>query len=72
MTRLQAALASRQLAQQRLEAEQTKLDVGMQTVYFVVQAQRDLRTAQNSELRALLDYRKALVDFERVQHVAKR
>jgi len=72
LTRLQAAVAARELAQQKLEAEQTKLDVGMQTVYFVVQAQRDLRTAQNSELRALLDYRKALVDFERVQHVAKR
>ena len=34
---------------------------------LVVQAQRDLATAQNTELRALLDYRKALVDFERSQ-----
>jgi hypothetical protein len=33
----------------------------------IVQAQRDLSTAQNSELRALLDYRRALVDYERVQ-----
>jgi len=33
----------------------------------VVQAQRDLITSQSSELRALLDYRRALVDFERAQ-----
>ena len=32
-----------------------------------VQAQRDLRAAQNSELRALLNYRKSLVEFDRVQ-----
>jgi outer membrane protein TolC len=41
--------------------------VGLSTNFFVVQAQRDLATAQNSELRALLDYRRAVVDFERVQ-----
>jgi hypothetical protein len=34
-----------------------------------VQAQRDLRDAQNAELRALLDYRRAQVDFERVQEI---
>jgi hypothetical protein len=32
-----------------------------------VQAQRDLATAQNNELQAVLAYRKALVEFERVQ-----
>ena len=50
----------------RLEAEQSRFEVGLSTNFFVVQAQRDLATAQNSELRALLDYRRALVDFERV------
>jgi outer membrane protein len=64
---VQAAGASRQLAQQRLEAEQSKFEVGMSTNYTVVQYQRDLRDAQNSELRAVLSYRKALVDFERLQ-----
>ena len=39
----------------------------MSTNFFVVQAQRDLADAQNAELRALLDYRKALVDFQRAQ-----
>ena len=41
--------------------------MGLSTNFFVVQAQRDLATAQNTELRALLDYRRALVDYERVQ-----
>jgi outer membrane protein TolC len=67
LRRYEAASVARQLAQTRLEAEQSRFDVGLSTNFFVVQAQRDLATAQNSELRALLDYRRALVDYERVQ-----
>jgi outer membrane protein len=67
LTRYQAATVARSLAQQRLDAEQSRFDVGLSTNYFVVQAQRDLSTAQNTELRALLDYRRALVDYERLQ-----
>jgi outer membrane protein TolC len=62
-----AASAARELSQKRLEAEQSKFEVGLSTNFLVVQAQRDLATAQNSELLALLNYRKSLVDFERVQ-----
>ena len=67
LKRVEAAVAARELAEKRLEAEQSKFEVGMSTNFFVVQAQRDLRDAQNSELRALADYRKSLVIFERVQ-----
>lgn len=67
LTRYQAASLARDLAQQRLDAEQSRFDVGLSTNFLVVQAQRDLATAQNTELRALLDYRKALVDYERLQ-----
>lgn len=67
LKRVEAAVAARELAEKRLEAEQSKFEVGMSTNFFVVQAQRDLRDAQNSELRALADYRKSLVVFERVQ-----
>jgi outer membrane protein TolC len=63
----EAAAAARELAQTRLEAEQSRFDVGLSTNFFVVQAQRDLATAQNSELRALLNYRRAQVDYSRVQ-----
>jgi outer membrane protein TolC len=67
LTRYQAAAVARELAQQRLDAEQSRFDVGLSTNFLVVQAQRDLATAQNTELRALLDYRRALVDYERLQ-----
>jgi outer membrane protein TolC len=67
LTRYEAAEVARELAQTRLQAEQSRFEVGLSTNFFVVQAQRDLATAQNSELRALLDYRRALVDYTRVQ-----
>jgi outer membrane protein len=67
LTRYQAAIVARELAQTRLEAEQSRFEVGLSTNFFVVQAQRDLATAQNTELRAHLDYRRALVDYQRVQ-----
>ena len=67
LKRYEAATAARELAETRLSAEQSRFEVGLSTNFFVVQAQRDLSTQQNSELRALLDYRRSLVDFERVQ-----
>jgi outer membrane protein len=65
--RVQAAQAAREFAQRQLEAEQSKFEVGMSTNYFVVQAQRDLATAENNELQAVLGYRRALVELERLQ-----
>ena len=64
---VQASQAARELAQKKLEAEQSKFEVGMSTNYFVVQAQRDLADAQNTELRQILNYRKSLVELERLQ-----
>lgn len=64
---MQASQVSRQLSQQRLEAAQAKFDQGMATNFEVVQAQRDLNDARNSELRQMLNYQRALVDFQRVQ-----
>ena len=51
----------------RTGSDERDEEVGMSTNYTVVQYQRDLRDAQNSELRVILNYRKALVDFERLQ-----
>ena len=66
-TRVEAARVARDLSQRRLEAEQSKFDVGLSTNFLVVQAQRDLLTAENTLLRSALDYQQSLVDFERVQ-----
>ncbi len=68
--RIEAAIAARELAEQQLEAEETKFEVGTTTSFFVVQAQRDLATAQDAELRAILDYQKALIEFERAQETS--
>ena len=64
---VEAARASRELSEQRLSAEQSKFEVGMSTNFQVVQAQRDLNDARNSELRAILNYQRAQVEFDRVQ-----
>lgn len=65
--RVQAAQAARELAQKQLDAENSKFEVGMSTNFLVVQAQRDLATAQNNELQAILNYRKSLVELDRLQ-----
>ncbi|MEN3337528.1 MAG: outer membrane protein [Acidobacteriota bacterium] len=69
---VQASAVASELSQKRLEAAQSKMDVGMATNYEVVQAQRDFADARNNELRAILNYRKALVNFETVQAVGTR
>jgi len=68
--RVQAAQAAREFAQKQLEAEQSKFEVGMSTNYFVVQSQRDLATAQNNELSAILAYRRSVVELERLQQTS--
>jgi len=65
--RVQAAQKARELAQSQLDAENNKFAVGMSTNYFVIQAQNQLATMQNNELQAILNYRKSLVDFDRLQ-----
>jgi outer membrane protein TolC len=65
--RVQAAQSARELAQKQLDAENSKFAVGMSTNYFVITAQNQLATAQNNELQAILNYRKSLVDFDRLQ-----
>jgi outer membrane protein TolC len=65
--RVQAAQKARELAQSQLDAENSKFAVGMSTNYFVISAQNQLANAQNTELQAILNYRKSLVDFDRLQ-----
>ena len=64
---VQAAQAAREFAQKQLEAEQSKFEVGMSTNYNVVLAQRDLATAQNTELGNIRNYRRSLVELDRLQ-----
>jgi len=68
--RVEAAIAARELAEEQLAAEQSRFEAGLSTNFFVVQAQRDLATAQDAELRAILDQQKALIELDRVQRTS--
>ncbi len=68
--RIEAATASRELAEEQLQAEESKFEVGLSTNFFVLQSQRDLATAQDAELRAILDYQRARIEFERTQRAS--
>jgi outer membrane protein len=70
--RVQTTRLSRELAEQRLEAEEQKFVTGTSTSFFVFQAQRDLAQARNNELRAMLDYSRSVVDFQTVQEAPLR
>jgi len=59
--------AARVLQEQRLDAETKKFAAGMSTNFLVTQAQRDLALAQVAELQAIANYRKSIVNFDRVQ-----
>ena len=67
LKRVETSRAARTLQAQRLDAEEKKFAAGMSTNFFVTQAQRDLAQAEVNEVRAIADYRKSLVTFERVQ-----
>ena len=63
--RYQAAQKSRVLQEQTLDAEQKKYALGASTIFFVIQAQRDLALAQATEVAALSGYNRARVSLGR-------
>jgi len=65
--RVEAARAGAAFAQERLDAEQRRFDVGLSTTFLVTQAQRDQLEAQVNLLRTTLEFESALVNFEAVQ-----
>jgi outer membrane protein len=65
--RMDAARAGATFAEERLDAEQRRYEVGLSTTFLVTQAQRDLLQAQVNLLQTTLDYESALVRFEAVQ-----
>jgi outer membrane protein TolC len=65
--RVASSQAARRLFTERLDAEEKKFAAGMSTNFFVTQAQRDLAQAEVAELRAVADYRKSVINYQRVQ-----
>ena len=72
LQRVTSTQKSRQLAEQRLQAEEKRQAVGLSDTFRVVQAQRDLSNARLAELNAVISYNVALIDFEAVQLVPVR
>jgi len=62
--RYRAAVQTRILQQQLLDAEQKKLAGGASTPFNVVQQQRDLVAAQSAEIAALVDFSNARVALD--------
>jgi len=65
IARVDSARSARILQEQTLDAEQKKYQLGASTIFFVIQAQRDLAAAQSVEVRALVDLAKSKVEYER-------
>jgi outer membrane protein TolC len=66
---VEATRKAAELAQQRLEAEQKRFNVGLGTQLELLQAQRDLSNANQQELQAMIQYNLALVNFDAIQTV---
>jgi outer membrane protein TolC len=67
LRRVEATRRARELAERRLEADNKRFAVGLASTFELLQSQRDLARARQSELRATIDYNQSLVDFEAVQ-----
>ncbi len=63
--RHQTSVKNRVLQEQTLDAEQKKYGLGASTIFFVIQAQRDLTSAQANEVAALSAYARSRNDLER-------
>jgi outer membrane protein len=62
--RYDAAVQARVLAQQTLDADQKKFQLGAAAPFQVVQDQRDFATAQSSEVQAMANYTHAQIAFD--------
>ena len=67
LKRVEATKRARELAEERLDADNKRFAVGLATTFELLQSQRDLARAKQAELRATIDYNLSLVDFEAVQ-----
>src|SRR5204863_6010846 len=63
--RITAAQKALELANMQLEAEQKKFQLGTSQLRFVLQEQQNVTAAQTSQVQALVNYAKSLVDYDK-------
>jgi outer membrane protein len=57
--RVHAARIAREFAEEKLNAEEKKFDVGLSTSFNVLEFQEDLAEQQSNEIKATIDYKKS-------------
>jgi outer membrane protein TolC len=62
--RYETSIATRKLAEQTLDAEQTRFKFGESSIAIIVQAQRDLAGDQTNEIQAMANYTHAKNSFD--------
>ncbi len=63
-SRYETAVATRELAEQSLTAEQKRFQSGVSSVALVIQAQKDVVTAEDGEIQAMANYTHAKIFFD--------
>jgi outer membrane protein len=69
LQRVEATRKAREFAERRLDAENKRVAVGLSDTFRLLTAQRDLASAKQAELTAVIDYNRALINLEAVQTV---
>jgi outer membrane protein TolC len=64
-SRIDTAKTARELAEQTLEADQAKFDLGTGTIQFVLNDQTALAQAQTNEVQIIVNFTSALADLDR-------
>ena len=63
--RIKASTVAKQLAEEKLKAEEKKFEVGLSTSFNVLKFQEDLAEAQSNEIKTILDYKQSRIRFRR-------
>jgi outer membrane protein len=70
--RIETAQTTRELAVQKLEAEQTKFNLGTSTLRFVLEEQRNVAQAESNEVQSVVNFTKGLVDLDKAMGMTLR
>jgi len=65
-TKIKTSAASRELQERRLAAEMQRYQLGLSSIEFLLNYQNQLTSAKRSEIQALIDYKLAVANLERV------
>ena len=70
--RIETAKTTKDLAQQKMEAEQTKFSLGTSTLRFVLEEQRNVAQAESNELQTVVNFTKGLVDLDKAMGLDRK